>query len=81
MVDDDIQKIQKELWDIVNQHVGPEDQKVIFEVSGSMIAIAIELYTVVLTDEDIESLLEVVVKDIPRIRKKMGEQIGKRILH
>ena len=81
MVDEDFQKIQNELWDVVNQHVGPEDQEVILALSGSMMAIAIELYTVVLTDEDIESLLEVVVKDIPRIRKKMGEQIGKRILH
>ena len=81
MVDEDFQKIQKELWAIVNQHVGPEDQEVIFAMSGSMMAIAIELYTVVLTDEDIESLLEAVAKDIPLIRKKMGNQIGKRILH
>ena len=81
MVDEDFQKIQNELWDVVNQHVGPEDQEVILALSGSMMAIAIELYTVVLTDEDIESLLEAVAKDIPLIRKKMGNQIGKRILH
>jgi len=81
MVDEDLQKIQNELWAIVNQHVGPEDQGVILAMSGSMIAIAIELYTVVLTDEDIESLLEVVVKDIPRIRNIMTKKIGKRTLH
>ena len=81
MVDEDFQKIQNELWDVVNQHVGPEDQEVILALSGSMMAIAIELYTVVLTDEDIESLLEAVAKDISLIRKKMGNQIGKRILH
>jgi len=81
MVDEDFQKIQNELWDVVNQHVGPEDQEIILAMSGSMIAIAIELYTVVLTDEDIESLLEAVAKDIPLIRKKMANQIGKRILH
>ena len=81
MEDEDFQKIQNELWDVVNQHVGPEDQEVILALSGSMMAIAIELYTVVLTDEDIESLLEAVAKDIPLIRKKMGNQIGKRILH
>ena len=81
MVDEDFAKIQNELWDVVNKHVEPEDHEVILALSGSMMAIAIELYTVVLTDEDIESLLEAVAKDIPLIRKKMGNQIGKRILH
>ena len=81
MVDEDFQKIQNELWDVVNKHVGPEDQEVILALSGSMMAIAIELYTVVLADEDIENLLEVVVKDIPRIRKLMTKKMGERTLH
>jgi len=81
MVDEDFQKIQNGLWDVVNQHIGPEDQEVILALSGSMMAIAIELYTVVLSDEDIEDLLEVVVKDIPIIRELMTKKMGKRVLH
>jgi len=81
MVDEDFQKIQNELWDVVNQHIGPEDQEVILALSGSMMAIAIELYTVVLSDEDIEDLLEVFVKDIPIIRELMTKKMGKRVLH
>ena len=81
MVDEDLQKIQNGLWNVVNQHVGPEDQEVILALSGSMMAIAIELYTVVLADEDIENLLEVVVKDIPTIRKNMTKKMGERTLH
>ena len=81
MVDEDFQKIQNGLWDVVNQHVGPEDQEVILALSGSMMAIAIELYTILLQDEDIEDILEVVAKDIPRIRKNMAKKMSKRILH
>jgi len=81
MVDEDFQKIQNGLWDVVNQHIGPEDQEVILALSGSMMAIAIELYTVVLSDEDIEDLLEVFVKDIPIIRELMTKKMGKRVLH
>ena len=81
MVDEDFAKIQNELWDVVNKHVGPEDQEVILALSGSMMAIAIELYTVLLEDEDIEGILEVVAKDIPKIRKLMTKKMGKRTLH
>ena len=81
MDDEEFHNIQKELWKVVNQHVGPEDQEVILALSGSMIAIAIELYTVVLADKDIESMLKVVVKDIPTIRKNMTKKMGKRTLH
>ena len=81
MVDEDLRKIQNELWDVVNKHVGPEDQEVILALSGSMMAIAIELYTILLLDEDIEGILEVVAKDIPMIRKTMTKKMGKRVLH
>ena len=81
MVDEDFQKIQNELWDVVNKHVWPEDQEVILALSGSMMAIAIELYTILLEDEDIEGILEVVAKDIPKIRKLMTKKMGKRVLH
>ena len=81
MVEEDFRKIQKQLWDVVNQHVGPEDQQVIFALSGTMMAIAIQLYTVLLQDEDIEGILEHVAADIPKIRKKMSKKMGKRTLH
>ena len=64
MVEEDFRKIQKQLWDVVNQHVGPEDQQVIFALSGTMMAIAIQLYTVILQDEDIEGILEHIANDI-----------------
>tara|TARA_Y100000296_G_C4960634_1_gene150781 strand:- start:192 stop:437 length:246 start_codon:yes stop_codon:yes gene_type:complete len=81
MLDEDLKKIQNELWDVVNHHVGPEDKEAVFALSGSMMAIAIELYTTLLLDEEIEGILEVIAEDIPKMRKNMTKKLGKRILH
>ena len=83
MVDDkDFLIIQNELWDVVNSHITPEEHgDMLLAVSGSMLNIAIELYTVVLRDEDIEKLLDVVVSGIPKSRTKIHERLGKRMLH
>ncbi len=82
MVDDkDFINIQKELWDVVNSHITPDNADVLLALSGSMLNIAIELYTVVLKDEDIENLLDVVASDIPKMRTKIRKRLDKRMLH
>ena len=43
--------------------------------------IAIQMYTLVLKDEDIEGVLEIVAGDIPKMREQMSSQIGERTLH
>ena len=58
-----ISAIEKELWDVVNNHVGPEDRTAVLALSGCMIKVALQLYTIVLRDEDIEGVLEVVAED------------------
>ena len=74
-------QIQKELWDVVNSHIEPQEVQKVFALSGSMMKIAVQLYTVVLEDEEIETMLSVVKSDIPTIRKTMTEKMGKRVLH
>jgi len=83
MVDDkDFLIIQKELWDVVNLHITPEEHgDMLLALSGSMLNIAIELYTVVLKDEDIENLLDVVARGIPKLRTKIHKRLSKRMLH
>ena len=76
-----ISLIEKELWDVVNNHVGPEDRTAVLALSGCMIKVALQLYTIVLRDEDIEGVLEVVAEDIPKLRANMQSQIGERTLH
>jgi|MDSV01.1.fsa_nt_gb hypothetical protein len=83
-MDDDLTTlatIQHDLWDVVNKHLGPEDRSKLLALSGSMMKTAVELYTVILDDNDIEGVLEVVAEDIPKIREKMQEKIGERVLH
>mgnify|MGYP007063423435 CR=1 FL=1 len=74
-------QIQKELWDVVNSHIEPQEVQKVFALSGSMMKIAVQLYTVVLEDEEIETMLSVIKSDIPTIRKTMAEKMGKRVLH
>ena len=76
-----ISLIEKELWDVVNNHVGPEDRTAVLALSGCMIKVALQLYTIVLQDEDIEGVLDVVAEDIPKLRANMQSQIGERTLH
>ena len=79
--DIEIKEIQGKVWDVVNQHITPENRSAVMALSGSMIKIALELYTVILEDEDIETVLERVCDDIPKLRANMKEQIGERIIH
>ena len=57
-----LRKIHQQLWDIVNEHLGPEDPNAVMMLSGAMLKVCLELYTVVLQDSDIENLLDVFSK-------------------
>mgnify|MGYP003326244521 CR=1 FL=1 len=58
-----LRKIHQQLWDIVNEHLGPEDPNAVMMLSGAMLKVCLELYTVVLQDQDIENLLDVFRKE------------------
>ena len=83
MVDDkELQVISQKLWDIVNEHVGPADKTELLATSGMMMKTALELYSVVLSDEEIENLLDHIVKSsLPKTRETMTEKLGERPLH
>ena len=82
MKDEELQEISRKLWDIVNEHVGPTDKTELLATSGMMLKTAVELYTVILSDDEIENLLDHVVRNaIPQNRAKMTEKMGERVLH
>ena len=82
MDDKELQIISGKLWDIVNEHVGPTDKTEQLATSGMMLKTALELYTVNLSDDEIENLLDHVVRNaIPQNRAKMTEKLGERTLH
>ena len=76
-----LRKIHQQLWDIVNEHLGPEDPNAVMMLSGAMLKVCLELYTVVLQDQDIENLLDVTKVDLPRIRANLAGMIGDRVVH
>ena len=82
MKDEELQEISRKLWDVVHEHVGPTDSTDLLATSGMMMKTALEVYTVVLSDEEIEHLLDHVVKNaLPQNRAKMSEKMGGRVLH
>ena len=82
MKDEELQEISQKLWDVVNEHVGPDDKTQLLATSGMMLKTALELYTVILSDDEIENLLDHVVRNaIPQNRAKMTEKMGERVLH
>ena len=82
MKDEELQEISRKLWDIVNEHVGPTDKTELLATSGMMLKTALELYTVILSDDEIENLLDHGVRNaIPQNRAKMTEKMGERVLH
>ena len=82
MKDEELQEISRKLWDVVHEHVGPTDSTDLLATSGMMMKTALELYTVILSDDEIENLLDHVVRNaIPQNRAKMTEKLGERTLH
>jgi hypothetical protein len=73
--------IQKKLWDIANEHVGPTDKEDILATGGCMIKVALELYSVILTDEDIMGMLDFIKGNLPTHREQMRDKMGERTVH
>jgi len=79
----DIAAIQQDLWNVVSKYLGPQDSDAsgLFAVSGSMMKISLQLYTIVMKDQEIKDTLEEISTDLPSLRKKMYDKLGDRILH
>jgi len=76
-----LKEMQNDLWQLANKYIGGEDRSAVLALCGNMMSVCTQLYTVVLRDEDIESLLDTVAKDIPLLRAKMETELSERTLH
>ena len=76
-----LKEMQMDLWDLANKYIGPEDRGAVLALCGNMMSVCMQLYTVVLQDEDIEEVLETVSEDIPLLRAKMETELGERSIH
>jgi len=76
-----LREVHNEVYRIAQERIGPDDPTKVLAVSGVLMKIAIELYTVVLDDDSIVGLLERIGEDVPRIRETMEKSLGERVLH
>ena len=74
-------EFQNELWKLTQKYVESDDSTNVLTMSGMMLKVAMQLYSVVLTDEAIIDLLDHVKTNIPETSEKMKELIGERTLH
>jgi len=78
---EEMEEFQQELWDLFTQRIGPDTDGHLLMVAGIMIESAIELYTCVLTDEEITRLMHTIIETIPECREKMAKRLGTLTLH
>jgi len=74
-------EFQNELWKLTQKYVESDDSTNVLTMSGMMLKVAMQLYSVVLTDEAIMDLLDYVKINVPETSEKMKELIGERTLH
>ena len=74
-------EFQNELWKLTQKYVESENSTSVLVTSGMMLKVAMQLYSVVLSDEAIMDLLDHVKTNIPETSEKMKELIGERTLH
>ena len=76
-----LREVHNQVYKIAQERIGPDDPTKVLAVSGVLMKIAIELYTVVLDDDSIQALLERISEDVPKIRESMEKSIGERVIH
>ena len=79
--DEEMREFQQELWDLFTQRIGPDADGHLLMVAGTMIESAIELYTCILSDEDITRLFHEIITTIPDCREKMAARLGTLTIH
>ena len=70
-------EFQNELWKLTQKYVESDDSTNVLTSSGMMLKVAMQLYSVVLTDEAIMDLLDYVKINVPETSEKMKELIEK----
>jgi hypothetical protein len=78
---DEMKLIQKKLYEIANEHISPTEKESLLATGGCMMKVALELYSVVMNDEDIMGMLEFIKGNLPTHREQMRDKLGDRTVH
>tara|TARA_Y100000004_G_scaffold172923_1_gene210266 strand:+ start:343 stop:627 length:285 start_codon:yes stop_codon:yes gene_type:complete len=73
-LDMDMIDFQQKLWDLLTPHT--ENKENVYMASAIMLKTAVQLYTVVLRDEDIAAILShEVIESIPQLRASLEQKL------
>ena len=84
MTDEELIKLQQEVFSVVEKYIQPDDIQSLLLTSGILLKTAIQLYTVGLVDnEEVERILDFAKDSIEPLREKTTEMIDieNRTLH
>lgn len=83
MTDDEkMIEINRAIWGTVDHMFkGETDESQLYATCAVLLQTAIELYTICLTDENIERILNETKDNLPELRERMKQRLGDRILH
>jgi len=75
-----LRKFQQELWESVEKYIDPEDKESVFMCGGAMLHAALQIYTVVLDNENISLIIQEALRTLQPLREDLEKKI-KRTLH
>jgi len=84
MTNEELTKLQQDIFVVVEKYIHPEDVQSLLVTSGVLLKTAIQLYTVGLTDNaEVEKILDFSKSSIEPLREKTKEMldIENRTLH
>lgn len=77
-----IDDVQKQIWNLIDRQFAEETSQEQLYVTGAvLLQTAIELYSVILEDDDIQRLFDSATKSIPDLRQRMQDRLGPRVIH
>jgi hypothetical protein len=75
-----LRNFQKELWELAEKYIDPENKESVFMCGGAMLHAALQIYTVALDNETITLLIQEALRTLQPLREDLEKKI-KRTLH
>ena len=80
--DEKMIEINRAIWGTVDHMFkGETNESQLYATCAVLLQTAIELYTISLTDENIERILNESKDKLPELRERMQKRLGERVFH
>ena len=76
-----VSEFQKDLYDLSSKYILPDRPDSLFMVCGILLKTCIEMYSSVLSDEEISKILRMAEQSIPMLKEKLERAFKNLIRH